>query len=420
MTVMCSSVLFALRPFLRFDVMAWVVGVPLLVGAIVLLVWQYRQYKALQAELKLLDKVKVHSVEYDLVLKTMKLAIWHFDVQTRRVTFEADYRDNADNIVFTPGTSVEDVLRMMAPAYAEYFRKSLEDLLQGRSEVAYVQFQMKVPHSDRSYWGETYASVDKRDLEGRPLSVVGTVMRIDQQKEIEKALMDAVYHAEESDRLKSAFLANISHEIRTPLNAIVGFSNVLSTVDNEEERQQLIALIRQNNDHLLRLFEDIVRMSKLEARGGDALKMSSFHLKDVYDDLVEIYKPKLEEKGLALVIADAETLPVLTADRDRVREILNQYMNNAMKFTETGQVTLGCNESGDKWRLWVRDTGKGIPEDMCNDRLFERFVKVDEFVSGTGLGLSICRSLALTMNGQVGVKSELGKGSVFWLDLQKE
>ena len=91
-----------------------------------------------------------------------------------------------------------------------------------------------------------------------------------------------------------------------------------------------------------------------------------------------------------------------------------------MKFTETGQVTLGCNESGDKWRLWVRDTGKGIPEDMCNDRLFERFVKVDEFVSGTGLGLSICRSLALTMNGQVGVESELGKGSVFWLDLQKE
>ena len=389
MAVTCMIVLFSLHSLMRMDILAWIVGLPVLLAAIILLYYQYRQSRTLKSEMELLSKMKIHSVEYDLVLKAMKLAIWHLDIPTRSFTLETDYRDASDTNDFP------------------------------RADVYHEQFQMQVPHSNRHYWLEGFATVDKRDFQGKPLSVVGTLMRIDQQKGIENALMEAVYHAEESDRLKSAFLANISHEIRTPLNAIVGFSEVLTNVEDESERMSLLNLIKKNNADLLRIFDDIMSMSKLEARGGEALKKSTFKLKDVLEELADKYQDKSKETGVPIVIENVEQLPILNTDRDRLREILNQYLDNAMKFTKEGQVTIGCTSQGDKVRIWVRDTGIGIPDTMCNEHLFERFVKVDEFVSGTGLGLSICRSLALSMNGEVGVESQKGKGSTFWVELEK-
>ena len=420
MTVLCAILFLSIRSLLRFDILVWIVGLPVLVGAAVLLYYQFRQYRSLRSELRLLSKVKIHSVEYDLVLKAMKLAIWRIDIATRTITIESDYRDAVETNDFPPNTSMSEIYEHVVPEDAEKLKQVLLDLVEGRTEVSHLQFQMRVPHSSRTYWIEGYATVDKRNLEGRPQSIVGTLMRIDQQKEIEQALMEAVYHAEESDRLKSAFLANISHEIRTPLNAIVGFSEVLAGVEDPEERQGLMDLIKHNNAELLRIFDDIVSMSKLEARGGGALKLTTFLLKSVFDELSDKYREKSEETGVAIVVEDIDHLPQLTTDKERLREVLNQYLNNAMKFTSKGQVTLGCTSLGSQWRIWVRDTGKGIPADMCNDHLFERFVKVDEFVSGTGLGLSICRSLALSMNGTVGVESEVDKGSTFWIDLEKK
>ena len=420
MTVLCAILFLSIRSLLRFDILVWIVGLPVLVGAAVLLYYQFRQYRSLRSELRLLSKVKIHSVEYDLVLKAMKLAIWRIDIATHTITIESDYRDAGETNDFPPNTSMNDIYEHVVPEDATKLRQVLLDLVEGRTEVSHLQFQMRVPHSSRTYWIEGYATVDKRNLEGLPQSIVGTLMRIDQQKEIEQALMEAVYHAEESDRLKSAFLANISHEIRTPLNAIVGFSEVLAGVEDPEERQGLMDLIKHNNAELLRIFDDIVSMSKLEARGGGALKLTTFLLKSVFDELSDKYREKSEETGVAIVVEDIDHLPQLTTDKERLREVLNQYLNNAMKFTAMGQVTLGCTSLGSHWRIWVRDTGKGIPADMCNDHLFERFVKVDEFVSGTGLGLSICRSLALSMNGTVGVESEVDKGSTFWIDLEKK
>jgi len=405
---------------LRLDILAWFLGVPLLIAGVGLLVYQYRNYRRLRAELGMLDKVKTHSVEYDLVMKAMKLLVWRLDVPTRTITFETDYRDHIDNVGFTSGIKAESILELMTPESAETVKKSMERLLEGRIDVFHVQYQIKLPKSDRTYWGEGFATIDKRDLQGNALSIVGTSMRIDQQKEIERALMDAVYHAEESDRLKSAFLANISHEIRTPLNAIVGFSDVLTQVDEPGERQQLVKLIRQNNDHLLRLFGDIVNMSKLEARGGGAIKKSTFELRGVFKDLIDKYKMQAQEIGISLEMDNENELPKLTTDRERVHEIINQYINNAMKFTPTGKVTLGCSKREGVVRIYVKDTGIGIPKEKCNERLFERFVKVDDFVAGTGLGLSICRSLAITLNGKVGVESQEGVGSVFWLELEQK
>jgi len=400
----------------RLDILAWILGVPLLAGAIIVFIYQYNNYRILQEEIKLLSKVKVHSAEYDLVMKAMKLLVWRFDVATKTVTFESDFRDNVDNVDFQSGVKVDDVINRLTPEYTKILREGIDDLLAGHIEVFHTQYEMRTV-DNHTYWGEGFATIDQRNVDGQPLSVVGTVMRIDQQKQIENALMDAVYHAEESDRLKSAFLANISHEIRTPLNAIVGFSQILTDVDNVEEQQQLIKLIRQNNDHLLRLFDDIVRMSKLEARGGGDLIESTFELKEVFQELKEKYRNQCLETGVSIEIADEMHLPLLSTDRERIREIINQYLNNALKFTPAGKITLGCTQKQKRVRIYVRDTGIGIPADKCNERLFERFVKVDEFVAGTGLGLSICRSQAMAIKGTVGVESQEGKGSVFWIEL---
>ena len=244
-------------------------------------------------------------------------------------------------------------------------------------------------------------------------------MNIDRQKDIERALIEARNKAEESDRLKSAFLANISHEIRTPLNAIVGFSDVLSMAQSEEERTQLVNLIKQNNAQLLRLFDDMVNMSKLDA-GDDAVKKEHFDLKTLLVELADRYQPEYDKKGIVLQTSVQDTDLQLYTDRGRLREILNQYLNNALKFTEKGSVTIGYELRGEHVRLWVRDTGKGIPAEHCNEHLFERFFKVDEFIAGTGLGLSICRSLAQTLGGTVGVQSKEGAGSLFWVEIALE
>ena len=242
-------------------------------------------------------------------------------------------------------------------------------------------------------------------------------MRIDKQKEIEMALIRARNQAEESDRLKTAFLRNISHEVRTPLNAIVGFSEVLTTsTPTAEERSQLMGLIRQNNAHLLQLFDDMVSLSRLEA-GDESVHKTQFLVNDLLQELVEKFTQRATEKQLTITVSPhSENLELFT-DRVRLMQILSHYIDNALKFTTEGGVTIGCNVQVSSIRAWVRDTGKGIDSAFCGDKLFERFVKVDEFEQGTGLGLSICRSLARTLGGKVGMDSEIGVGSLFWVDV---
>ena len=163
-------------------------------------------------------------------------------------------------------------------------------------------------------------------------------------------------------------------------------------------------------------FDDIVHMSKLEA-GGGKLNKSRFDLNMLLTEVSERYTSRALEAGLRIVVEAQPDSPQLLTDRERLSEILDKYLDNALKFTTKGTVTLGYENLSGRWRIWVKDTGKGIPENRCNEQLFERFVKLDEFVPGTGLGLSICRSLALSMGGSVGVQSVVGQGSTFWVEL---
>ena len=413
-------VLWSISTLTRPDILPWVIGLPLILIAALLIIYQLRQHRHLKDSLEQLSKVKRHSIEYELVLKTMRLCVWRIDVPSQTITYESDYRDYTNSFLPPTGSDIQVIYKQMLPEYVKTVRKSMEDLMADRQDTFHEQYQMKIAHGNQQYWAESYATIDKRDLTGKPLTIVGTSMRIDKQKEIEKALMEAVYHAEESDRLKSAFLANISHEVRTPLNAIVGFSEVLPMAQSDEERAKLTELIQKNNAHLLRLFNDMVRMSKLEARGGSDIARNHFPIVPLFREVADTYMATSEETGVAIVIEPTEDGTEINTDRDRLREILNQYMNNAMKFTPQGSVTLGYTRTSQHIRIWVRDTGIGIPPEKCNEHLFDRFVKVDEFVAGTGLGLSICRSLAMQIGGQVGVSSKVGEGSCFWIELTTE
>ena len=408
--------LIVLSDLLRMDILFWLVTLPIVAVLVCFLLWQYRQHQGLVSDMSVLNTVQHRNIEYDLVLKAMKLAVWHIDVQERTITYDADYRDALDVASIPPGSDVEMFCDNLLPVYKERIRTSMIDLLQGRTDHVREQYQARSLQGDGTTWGETYAVVDKRDADGHPLTIVGTSMRIDKQKEVEMALIKARNQAEESDRMKTAFLANISHEVRTPLNAIVGFSEVLAGNPSDDERTMLSKLIRQNNARLLHLFDDVVNMSRLEAGGGSVSKQR-FLVRDFLQEVVEKYAAQAAEKHLTLAVdAHSETLEPHT-DRDRLLQIVCHYVENALKFTTAGSITIGANLEVGHMRVWVRDTGKGIEAEYCGDKLFERFVKVDEFEQGTGLGLSICRSLAIMLGGKVGMESELGVGSLFWVDV---
>ena len=419
MTTFSVILFLTIGQLLRIDVLIWVLGIPVVLAAAATLYYQMKQHRQLRTELRMLSKVKRNAIEYDLVLKAMKLTVWRIDVPTRTITYESDFRETPGIPIIAPNSDVELFCNTLTPESKERITAGMNQLLEGHIEEFHEQYEMILQQGKVSRWGEMYATVDQRDINGRPVTVVGTSMNIDRQKDIERALIEARNKAEESDRLKSAFLANISHEIRTPLNAIVGFSDVLSMVQSEEERTQLVNLIKQNNAQLLRLIDDMVNMSKLDA-GDDAVKKEHFDLKTLLTELVDRYQPEYDKKDIELQTSVQDTGLQLYTDRGRLREILNQYLNNALKFTEKGSVTIGYELRGEHVRLWVRDTGKGIPAEHCNEHLFERFFKVDEFTAGTGLGLSICRSLAQTLSGTVGVQSKEGSGSLFWVEIALE
>ncbi len=397
------------------EVVVWIVGSILLVASIILLIWQRKAGRELSMELSHLEKMKKHNVEYELVLKAMRLCTWHIDVAARTITYDNDFRERNDCFMPEPGTSLDVLVEAMADADKKRIQKSLEEICEGDKDKYHEISQIRSSQDGSYYWTESYATVTTRDTEGKPLVIVGTSMCIDERKEMESALVIARNKAEESDRLKSAFIANMSHEIRTPLNAIIGFTSVLPDIDGDEERKELIGLIQENNQKLLRIIDDVMNISKIES-GKEKLVMTSFELNDFIRSVMDGHVPNLQP-GVSLSAMFNQSALNVTTDMDRLREILNHLLSNAVKFTSKGSIIIGYDAPHEgRVRLWVQDTGKGIsPEHQ--ERVFERFFKVDEYIPGAGLGLSICRTMAYSIGGDVGVESTLGEGSKFWVDL---
>jgi signal transduction histidine kinase len=204
----------------------------------------------------------------------------------------------------------------------------------------------------------------------------------------------------------------MSHEIRTPLNAIVGFSDLLMVTDDDEEKEEYVQIINANNELLLKLINDILDLSKIEA-GSVELKYEEFDLTVYFNELTAVMQQRVTNPQVRLVAMNPYETCIVRLDKNRLAQILMNFVTNAIKYTVKGIIEMGYEKIDGNIRLYVRDTGIGIPEDK-KDKVFHRFEKLDEFAQGTGLGLSICKAIVEACGGEIGFESEYEKGSFFW------
>lgn len=252
---------------------------------------------------------------------------------------------------------------------------------------------------------------------GREPLLIGISWDVTNLQNIEQELIKARIKAEQSDRLKSAFLANMSHEIRTPLNAIVGFSQLLPVAETAEEKKLYSDIINQNSDILLQLINDILDLSKIEAGTLEYVKRP-MNLGEACRTIYAVHKERVKE-GVSLVFDNGEEDLLIEGDPNRIMQVVTNFITNASKFTYTGEIRFGFERVGKNVRVYVTDTGIGIEPEKV-EHIFERFVKLNCFAQGTGLGLSICRMIIDKIGGDIGVTSELGKGSTFYFTIPCE
>ena len=324
--------------------------------------------------------------------------------------------------------------------YAFYNKKGHELLkhsisLHGNHPSIYPNDHIPEPLTGADYTAEASSDIERFDLnDGRTLylqvdktvlpylnreqHIVSTIVDLTEIYNNREELRVAKEQAEESNRLKSAFLANMSHEIRTPLNAIVGFSGLLPYTDDEAEKQEYVRIIEHNNALLLQLISDVLDLAKIEAGTFD-LHYESANINQMMEEIEQGALLRLKDKPVTFTFDERIPEFALLTDRNRVIQVITNFVTNAIKFTDTGSIRMGYRmQNPGTVYFYVADTGPGLSEND-RERIFERFVKLNSFAQGTGLGLSISRTIISKMGGEIGVDSELGKGSVFWFTLPK-
>ena len=340
-----------------------------------------------------------------------KVGFAHFNVLTRDGYAQDTWYRNLGEKEGTPMPQVIGVYAHVVPEDQAVLKNFVGEVKTGKATS--LRKEVRVCRENGKY---TWTSINVMVRDYRPQDGIIEMLCINYDitplKETEQKLIIARDKAEELDRLKSAFLANMSHEIRTPLNAIVGFSSLLAETDSRSERQEYIKIVQENNELLLQLISDILDLSKIEA-GTFNFVYTNVDVNETCAEIIKSMSMKVS-KGVELIFEEPLPECYLYTDKNRFTQVISNFINNALKFTQQGCITLGYEQvSHQKIKFYVRDTGMGIPEEKQKS-IFERFVKLNTFVQGTGLGLSICKSIVSQMGGEIGVDSTEGIGSCFW------
>lgn len=356
-------------------------------------------------------KIQEFENQFLLIGDYAKVGFAHFNVLTRDGYAQDTWYRNLGEKEGTPMPQVIGVYAHVVPEDQAVLKNFVGEVKTGKATS--LRKEVRVCRENGKY---TWTSINVMVRDYRPQDGIIEMLCINYDitplKETEQKLIIARDKAEELDRLKSAFLANMSHEIRTPLNAIVGFSSLLAETDSRNERQEYIKIVQENNELLLQLISDILDLSKIEAGTFNFVYTNV----DVNETCAEIIKSMSMKVGKGIELIFEEPFPecYLYTDKNRFTQVISNFINNALKFTQQGSITLGYEQvSHQKIKFYVRDTGMGIPEEKQKS-IFERFVKLNTFVQGTGLGLSICKSIVSQMGGEIGVDSTEGVGSCFW------
>ena len=347
----------------------------------------------------------------NMALRRTKIFPWSYDTKCNLMTIDPRYFEHLGIPAGDCTLTNEQFAQLVHPDDIAGVLKALTLQAQGNFIEDPVSYRL---HRGDGKWDwfeaqSTYLGQGTRI----PFRLVGVCMSTQEHKKIEEELIIARDKAQQSDKLKSVFLANMSHEIRTPLNAIVGFSNLLVDGDmafKKEEVKEFLSLINLNCEQLLALISDILDLSKIESNTM-VFNITEQPLTPLLQNILRAQQINVpQEVELLLDLPSTDT--IITTDPLRLKQVINNLINNAIKFTSKGAITLGYRQNNDQVSIFVKDTGTGIDEDKIN-RIFERFYKGDNFVQGTGLGLAISHTIVEHLKGTITVTSEIGKGSHF-------
>ena len=257
------------------------------------------------------------------------------------------------------------------------------------------------------------------DENGRLEGSYGVVRNVNDLINKQERLKQETERANDSGRLKSVFMANMTHEIRTPLNSIVGFSDVLPMLSTQEEKQEIIRVIMNNCDMLMRLINDILAISSLDT-SGISIETKEIDFAISFNDICESLKERVQEPSVEFIKDNPYSSFLTILDKGRIQQVITNFVTNAVKYTHQGHIKVGYRYEEGQLYIYCEDTGAGIPKEH-QAKVFERFVKLNDFIQGTGLGLSICKAIADACHGEIGVESEgEGKGSTFWMRIPCE
>ena len=291
------------------------------------------------------------------------------------------------------------------------FEAIYNSLLAGESCKIDLELRLDLLNTGVYKWVDLKGVAQEFDERGKVTKVLGFIADIQKRRDDEQALIEAKQRAEESDRLKSAFLANVSHEIRTPLNAIVGFSEVIAHTESECEREEYLDIVKANSNLLLHLINDILDLSRIESGKMEFID-ENIQMDELCEELRQMHQMRIKNDVKIIFERPAASLTIVS-DSHRLRQLYSNLISNAIKYTEKGAITFGYKLKGDMMEGYVRDSGSGIPAEKLNN-VFGRFEKLDLLKQGFGLGLSICKSILDKMGGEIWVESELGVGSCFY------
>lgn len=305
----------------------------------------------------------------------------------------------------TPLSQIIGIYSYIHPNDAGYINSFFEEVKQGKAH--HFRREVRVKSGDGWKWICANITCNPQSVDPNKPEMICINYDITELKDSQLKRE----RAEELDRLKSAFLANMSHEIRTPLNAIVGFSQLLAETDDPEERHEFVEIIDSNNRMLLQLISDILDLAKIESGTMD-FKFADMSVKEVINEIVTSFRIKMPDNVALIAPKDSPECQIYS-DRMRLTQVISNFLNNAIKYTSEGCITLAYEIIGDEIKFSVTDTGDGMSQEI-QAHIFDRFYKGNTFKQGTGLGLSICETIVNRLGGRIGVNSELGKGSTFW------
>ena len=359
------------------------------------------------------NKIQEFEEFFELVGDYAKVGYAHFNILSGHGYAQKSWYRNVGEADEAPLSDIFGTYRHFHPDDRTLLIRFLDDARKGLTTK--LSKEMRVLREDGTYtWTHVNLLVKKYAPQDRIIEIISINYDITELKRTEEMLVKARDKAEASDRLKSAFLANMSHEIRTPLNAIVGFSSLLTSTENAAEKELYNSLIGHNNKLLLNLINDVIDLSKIES-GYLELRPDWVNLTELLDESVAEYVHQVPS-GVELLTNYPAHDSLVELDSLRIKQILSNFLSNALKNTATGHVEVFYEVDHQSVRIGVKDTGRGIPQNML-EKIFERFEKLDSFAQGAGLGLSICKLIVEKMNGRVLVDSQLGIGTTFVIEL---